>query len=320
MAVLLFLVAAVVALCVYVSEYDSRVHGMQTSPEETAKALTPAAAGEPFYTLILGSDTRSTLDQAKSQRADIIILARVDTSSNQVTLVSIPRDTRWEHEGSVYKINEAYNIGGAALEIKAVAELTGVPISHVFEIDQWGFTAIINNLGGVKVTVPQDISYKDSLGGNIIYLKEGEQVLGGREALIFARVRSQYQDSDATRQSNVRQLFSAMVDAIREKPFFEWPAIGLSIASCYGSDTNLLDLLLVMSAFGDGAITMYSGTGPNLGDIDESANGQWLCYDNPEGWARVMEAVEAGGNPSDVDPNLEYEGLGATNEDLEDIG
>jgi hypothetical protein len=45
---------------------------------------------------------------------------------------------------------------------------------------------------------------------------------------------------------------------------------------------------------------MYDGTGPYAGDINEYAGGLWLCYEDPEGWAKVMGVVEAGDDPSTV--------------------
>ena len=48
-------------------------------------------------------------------------------------------------------------------------------------------------------------------------------------------------------------------------------------------------------------MTVYSCTGPSEGGIYEGTNGLWMCYEDPEGWAKLMEAVDAGEDPSTVD-------------------
>ena len=48
-------------------------------------------------------------------------------------------------------------------------------------------------------------------------------------------------------------------------------------------------------------MTLYSCTGPSNGDFDEEQNGLWLCYENPEGWATLMAAVDAGEDPGELD-------------------
>ena len=50
-------------------------------------------------------------------------------------------------------------------------------------------------------------------------------------------------------------------------------------------------------------MTIYSCSGPSAGDINEAAGGIWLCYEDPEGWANLMEVVNTGADPSDVDVN-----------------
>jgi LCP family protein required for cell wall assembly len=218
----------------------------------------------------------------------------------------VPRDTRWNYNGKVYKINEAYNIGGATLQTQAISELTGVPIAHTIETHFSGIQGLVDALGGIEVDVPQTIEYKDALTGEMVTVEAGRQKLNGQEVQIFARVRKAYSDGDGTRQSNVRVIVGALADAILAKSPLEYPALGLKIAECFGTDMTMADFMGLALDFGKG-YTMYSGTGPTAGDYDEAQDGLWLCYENPEGWQRVMEVVQAGGDPSTVDPNIETE-------------
>lgn len=277
-------------------------------------ALTSPIAGEPFYMLLLGSDSRegsgtssNAAESGDNQRSDVMILVRVDATSKQVTMVSIPRDTPLTLEdGTVVKLNEAYNIGGAAYSIKAVSELTGVPISHYAEVHFSEFQELVDKIGGVEVDVPVELSYKDALTGEWITLEPGEQTLDGQQAQIFARARHEYEtDQDAHRQNNIRTLLEAIITKVLEKPFYELPDTVLSLAESVGTDLNSSDLvsLAMEYASGSGSMTMYSCTGPTDGDINEAAGGIWLCYENPEGWANLMSVVDSGEDPSGLDVN-----------------
>ena len=234
-------------------------------------------------------------------------LVRVDAKNKQVTMVSIPRDTPLTLEdGGIVKLNEAYNIGGAAYSIKAVSDLTGVPITHYAEVHFSEFQDLVDKLGGVEVDVPIELSYKDALTGEWVTLQPGVQTLDGQQAQIFARARHEYEtDQDAHRQNNIRTLLEAIITKVLEKPFYELPDTVLNLAESVGTDLNAADLVTLAMEYagGSGSMTMYSCTGPTDGDINESAGGIWLCYENPEGWANLMSVVDAGEDPSGLDVN-----------------
>ena len=339
MLIIAVVVAAAIFINGYINDFNSRVESHQSSVDTIQNSLTPAEAGKPYYILLLGSDSREgsgTSDKldmmGDNQRSDVMVLVRIDPEKNQLTLVSIPRDTRWNHDGITQKINEAYNVGRAQLATEVISNLVGVPISHVVEIKFSGLEGLVDSLGGVDVDVPVEISFKDALTGETVTVPEGHQHLNGKQAQIFARVRKAYSGQEATRQSNVRQLGSAILDSIRQRPVTEWPELGLKLADCVGSDMRFNDFVDLMKGLSEnGELTIYSGTGPTAGDIDENVDGLWLCYDDPEGWARVMEVVDAGEDPAEVcapylelqasdtanvpqDPNAVPEGEGETAE------
>ena len=68
--------------------------------------------------MLIGSDKREGDDEGGA-RSDTNIVVRVDPTSNQATLVSIPRDTMIDIDGyGTNKFNAAYNYGGAAATIR----------------------------------------------------------------------------------------------------------------------------------------------------------------------------------------------------------
>ena len=277
-----------------------------------SSALTPVENGQPFYVLVLGSDSREgsgTSDKAAesgdNQRSDVMILMRVDASSKQITMVTVPRDTPYRtSDGQLVKINEAYNIGGAPESIKAVSQLTGVNISHYAEVHFSELQDIVDKLGGVEVNVDIKLSYKDALTGETVTLEPGTQVLNGQQAQLFARARHEYKvDQDKHRQDNVRQLALAIMNKVLSEPVYQMPNTILSVAGFVGTDMRTSDIVSLALAFSDGSggMTVYSVSGPSKGDFNEEAGGLWLCYENPEGWSAIMSVVDGGGNPKGID-------------------
>lgn len=311
--VLLVIVLAATACGLWFSsQLDNALAGGESS--DPTSVLTPAKAGEPFYMLVLGSDSRensgtsSKADESgDNQRSDVMILLRVDAANNKATMVSIPRDTPYRtSDGRLCKINEAYNIGGAAESIKAVSELTGVGISHYAEVHFSELEGIVDKLGGVEVKVDTQLSYTDALTGEKVTLQPGKQTLNGQQAQLFARARHEYQtDQDKHRQDNVRQLALAIVKKTLSKPLTEMPQALIDVAGMVGTDMRTGDILALALQYagtkGTDSMTVYSTTGPSKGDYNSEAGGLWLCYENPEGWAKLMKVVDAGEDPSGLD-------------------
>ncbi len=86
------------------------------------------------------------------------------------------------------KLNYSFAVGGAALTIKTVEQLTGVDIDHYLEVDFNAFKDITDSLGGVYVDVDQRY-YNDNPEFELIKLAPGYQLLKGDDALDYVRYR-----------------------------------------------------------------------------------------------------------------------------------
>ena len=165
---------------------------------------------DPFYMLLLGTDGRPG---EEAYRADTIILARVDPNNKHVTLISIPRDTKVEYNGSTMKINGVHTYGGPDDMVRAVNELCGVEISHYAEISFDGLVALTDAVGGVEVDVPDRID--DPKAGDFV-IEPGLQTLNGEQALAFCRSRA-YADGDYTRMRHQRIFIAALANTLLNK-------------------------------------------------------------------------------------------------------
>ncbi len=304
-AALLLIAGAAAAL--YLFSIDNAL-SLGDNADDVNAALSEVGADQPYYVLLIGSDSRAGTTAASEQgndngteRSDIMVLTRVDLKTKTVTMVSVPRDTPYTNaDGTIMKINEVYNQSGAAGTIGAVEQLTGVKISHYAEVHFDGFKDLVDAIGGITVNVPIDLGYTDALTGEAVTLEAGTQTLNGTQAEVLARARHEYgENQDENRQKAVRSIITAIVDKVLSLPVNELPGAVMGMAGCASTDYTSTELISLAMSF-RGGMTMYSGTGPTEGAQDPYADNLWLCYEDPEGWKRLMEVVNSGEDPSGV--------------------
>jgi len=119
---------------------------------------------EPVFNLLLiGSDERKGQNIGHS---DSMMLVHVDLTKHEYDAISIPRDTRVHLDGYGYtKITSVQYImqatkgakKGVEAAVKAVGELTGVPINYYVETNYGGFQAMVDAVGGIDMNVPFDV-------------------------------------------------------------------------------------------------------------------------------------------------------------------
>ena len=158
--------------------------------------------------LVLGCDEREGESQA---RADVIIVATIRPDDKEVSLFSIPRDTRVTIEGhGKDKINHAMAFGGIPLITDSVELLLGIQIDHAVKVNFDGFINVIDALGGVNINVPEKM-YKPL---EAIDLLPGYQTLYGEDALAFVRWRGDGL-GDYGRIARQQQFIAALTEKVK---------------------------------------------------------------------------------------------------------
>jgi polyisoprenyl-teichoic acid--peptidoglycan teichoic acid transferase len=173
--------------------------------------------------LLLGTDHARLAGRESANRTDSITLVRVDSGSHRIAYLSIPRDLRAEIPGyGTSKINAAMQVGGAALAVRTVRELTGLPINHVLIVDFSQFEDLINKLGGIDINVPERIISKFDCPYSTEErcarwdgwrFAKGKQHMDGHRALIYSRVRKNKlnpADTDFSRAEHNQQVLQAV--------------------------------------------------------------------------------------------------------------
>jgi LCP family protein required for cell wall assembly len=181
--------------------------------------------------------------------SDTMLLVRFNPHTDQLIVLSLPRDTRTMVQGQMTKLNEANHYGGPALAARSVSDLLGgVEIDRYVRINVQGVEKLIDALGGVTVNVPKDLQYQDDSQHLYINLKAGEQQLDGDKALQFLRFR--YDDyGDIGRIQRQQMLMRALVEqALSPKTVARLPKV-LSVVQSH-VDTNLsVEELLALAGY-----------------------------------------------------------------------
>lgn len=178
------------------------------------------APAQPFTVLLLGSDDDSKFP-ADRLNTQSMILVRIDPSSRQATMLSIPRDL-WvpiPNQG-MGKISTAYQLGGAQGAIDAVESNFKVHVDDYVWIGLNGLVKLIDQLGGVDVMVtnpvmddfyPSDLS---SSGDPYAYYRvavlPGATHLDGVHALQYVRSRHGDLRGDFARSERQQQVLLAI--------------------------------------------------------------------------------------------------------------
>jgi LCP family protein required for cell wall assembly len=222
--------------------------------EPVRAGYVPALDGsEPVFVLLIGSDARPGEDIA-GMRADSIHIVAINPAKRRATIVGIPRDSYVAIPGfGTNKINAAMVNGGPPLVVQTVEQLTGI------EMDYWaltwfeGFTAMIDDVGGLQMDVPFDLVDRYAHA----QLEAGPQVLNGRNALAFARTRHALPTGDFGRSENQgRLMMAALIQFQREfrrdpSRLLTWIGAGLRNAETSVSLDELLALAFTGTTLND---------------------------------------------------------------------
>lgn len=140
--------------------------------------------------LLLGVDAQS-VKKSKGTRTDTMMLTKVNFETGDITILSIPRDTRVPVKGKQDKINSAHAYGGVDLTMKTVSDFLGIDVDYYVKVDYQIVQDVVEKIGGVEIDVPFNMVYNDPTSDPPlnINIKKGLQVLNGKNAHDFLRWR-----------------------------------------------------------------------------------------------------------------------------------
>jgi polyisoprenyl-teichoic acid--peptidoglycan teichoic acid transferase len=145
--------------------------------------------------------------------SDTIMLLRFDPQTKRTIFLGIPRDTKIDRTGrGVEKINAVDRESGPAAAAKEVSKvLGGVAIDRYIRVNNLGVAKLVDELGGVTVTVPKDIKYQDDSQHFYVNLKAGKQHLDGMKLLGLLRYRHDA-NGDIGRMQRQQMVVKALLE------------------------------------------------------------------------------------------------------------
>ena len=208
-------------------------------------AYTPSLDGkDPITILAVGSGARPGEDVLHSL-ADSLHVIFIDPATHKASMIGIPRDAYVPIEGhGTGKINSSLFLGGPELLVKTVEQLGGIQIDYWAITTFWGFTDMIDDVGGLTMNVPFAMSDSYARAD----FQPGVQELSGRDALAFARTRHDLQQGDFARQENGGRLFLAALAQFKKEykanqaALFTWLGAGMRNTDLTLSLNEVIDL------------------------------------------------------------------------------
>jgi polyisoprenyl-teichoic acid--peptidoglycan teichoic acid transferase len=260
--------------------------------------------GERVTVLLAGVDFAPGRTQ---HLTDTLLVATLDPRTDDVAMISIPRDLYGVPlgDGRVYnaKLNSllatadadavTYPRGGPGTLKAAVGELLGIQIHYFAAIDIEGMRQLIDAVGGVDVVVEhaiRDPHYRDSLSGRRGFrIEAGPQHLDGDTAMAFVRSRMAPGENDFTRAERQQTVLTAigrdltagnllaalpsLLDTVRDNVSTDVPSNRIPEVAAAVQDANLGTAERVVLTPDDGYVTVdaHSASGyvlyPNLDAI-----------------------------------------------------
>lgn len=211
----------------------------EASPQKQLSFKQLLTTNQNLHLLLIGNDQ----PQLGKGRADVLMVVTLDAVHKQMSLLSIPRDTRIDLPGHGWvKINAAYAYGGASLQIKAVERFLGIPMDKIVEVSFTGFQQAIDAVGGVSVNP----AFTFSLDGE--YFQPGIQKLSGEAALAYARMRKEDPEGDLGRNRRQQEVIRSLIAALGKMPSGEFMGVLDTLKHSVRSDFTPTEVVSLRAA------------------------------------------------------------------------
>ena len=193
-----------------------------------------------------GEENGGTHDGA--QLTDSIMIISLDQNTGDLAMLSLPRDLKASPTcTSTGKINEVYWCNGGNGDISTEEEATaaqalmdevgsilGIDFQYFVHVNWGSLVQIVNTLGGITVTIDEDIY------DYYVYHAGETRTIDGDEALWLARMRHGTAHGDFTRANSQQKILIGIKDKVLEKSL------------------SITDLLSLASTLGDNLRSNFS--------------------------------------------------------------
>ncbi len=198
--------------------------------------------------LLVGRDSRDS----ERGRSDTMIVVSLNRKTQQISLVSLMRDCYVQIPGySNNKLNAAFSFGGYELLDETISENFGIEIDYNVGIDFEGFQEVVDQLGGIDITLTASEAEYMALWG-FSNMVEGVNHMTGEQALCYARTRyvsTGSETNDFGRTYRQRVVITTIYQELMKKSWTEILSILYSVMDCIETDMTDTQILSIASEF-----------------------------------------------------------------------
>ncbi|MGO4927795.1 LCP family protein [Fundicoccus sp. Sow4_F4] len=194
--------------------------------------------------LLLGVDT-GDLGRSDHGRSDVMMLLTVNSTTELITVTSIPRDAYVMIPGYYMdKINHAYAFGGPELSMQSVEQWFDIEIDNYIAVNMAGLKEVIDAVGGIDVVSPTSFSISgyDFSAGEAI-------TLDGDKALAYVRERYT-SGGDYGRQERQRQVVQGLISKMASfDSILNFQSVYSTMSSNIETDLGFLNLVQLFADY-----------------------------------------------------------------------
>lgn len=172
--------------------------------------------------LLIGSDKR--VEWTQTGRSDSVMIGSLDLKNRKLKITSLMRDMYLPIPGKEdNRFNAAYSMGGVGLLYQTIATNFDLKLNGYVVVDFDAFQNVIDTIGGVSIKLTDEeqeyltTAYKK---GTVTKLKKGENIMNGKQALAYTRIR-QDAKGDFGRTERQRKVLQAIFTKAKSMSFSE---------------------------------------------------------------------------------------------------
>lgn len=200
---------------------------------ESSRPAKPAAAAGSLNVLVAGLDGEMRTTQEHGARSDAVMVLHVDADRRHAWVVSVPRDCWVTLPGlGEHKLNAAYSLGGPALFVQTMEQLTGLRMDHLVVIDWTGLRRLTDALGGVPMSVLTPAT-ADSTRGDVAL------EFDGATALPYVSTRKTLPHGDLDRVQRQQHYARAVFRLLADRRTFTDPRALRELATALGDGVRV---------------------------------------------------------------------------------
>lgn len=243
---------------------------------------------ESYNVLVSGIDNDNRISE--NGRSDVNMIVTVNPVAKNILLTSIPRDYRIymkKFSGASDKLTHT-GLYGVDTTAEAVEDLLDLDVNYYVKVNYATVRQVVDAIGGVEVYSDRYLHLDDESGDTYVY-KKGTNLLGGNQALRFARERESYEEGDIHRNENQQAVMKAIIEKATSSKtiLMNYGSILRGLEGYMATNMNEDEIKSIIKSeltdFGGWKIETQNLTGEGNSDV---------LYSTPGDYAYVMEQDE----------------------------